>query len=172
MVSSTVRVHTQTGRDRDRDRGIPHSTRNSSSSSPPPRNLPLGFRNTSSPSPSSLTSRNPLSVPRNSFSQRRNNSPVPLSPLQNTINRDHQYTIVQQIQCLTLIIEEFLETNIEVKIEISHLIQSYIKKRTYVREFRSEQDSRILKHYVQDKKCFNKLKKIFLKIEQHLINNV
>ena len=85
MTSSAVRVHVQTGRDR--DHGIPPSTRNSFSSSPPtfrnpfpilrnttspspspppPRNPPSDLRNTSSPSLSPPPPRNPLPVSRNS----------------------------------------------------------------------------------------------------------
>ena len=68
-----------------------------------------------------------FSVSRNSpLPQRRNNSPIPLSLLQNIINHDHRYIIVQRIQCPTLIIKEFSKINIKVKIKVSRLVQSYV----------------------------------------------
>ena len=143
MASLAVRAHAQTGRGRGRGRGIPPSTQNSSSSSPPPpRNPPPGLRNTSSPSPSSPAPRNPPPP------QRRNNPPVPLPLPQSTINRGHRYTIVQRVQCLTLIIEGFSGADIKAKTGVSRSAQSYIKKRAYTRGFRPKQDSRILEHYV------------------------
>ena len=71
-----------------------------------------------------------------------------------------------------MIIEGFSGTDIEVKTGVSRSVQSYIKKRTYIRGFRSKQDSRILEYYIQDRERSNRSKEISLKTEQHLINNV
>ena len=162
MASSAVRAHAQTGRGRGRGRGhgIPPSTRNSSSSSPPTfRNPSPILRNTASPSPPPR--RNPFPAPQNLPLARnpppapQNPPPVPRNPpsvsrplSQDTIDRGHQYSIAQRVQCLTLIILRFSGPNIKVKIGVNGFTQTRIKKRTYVRRFRPEQDLRILDHYV------------------------
>ena len=106
MASSAVRAHAQTGR----GRGIP-PTRNSSSSSPPafrnpspilrntaspsppppPRNPPLDLRNTASSSPSLPFPRNP--VPQNPPPISQNSLSVPRLLSQDTIDREHRYSI-------------------------------------------------------------------------------
>ncbi len=172
MASSAVRAHAQTGRGR--GRGIPPSTRNSSSSSPPPafRNPPPGLRDTASLSPSSPTPRNSPPAPRNSPSASRNSLSAPRPRPQDIIDREHRYTITQRVQCLTLLVEEFSGTDIEAKTEVKRSSQSHIKKRAYARGFRPEQDPRILEHYVQDGERSGRSKEISLETEQRLIDNV
>ena len=71
-----------------------------------------------------------------------------------------------------MIVLRFSEVDIETKIEVKRTTQSHIKKKTYVRGFRSKQDLRILEYYVQDDECSDKSKEISIKTEQRLINNV
>ena len=71
-----------------------------------------------------------------------------------------------------MIVEGFSRTDIEIKLEVKRSVQSYIKKRTYIRGFRPDQDLRIFEYYVQDKKCSDRSKEISLKTEQRLLDNV
>ena len=61
--------------------------------------------------------------------------PVRPSP-QDATDRGHRYTIIQRVQCLTLLAEGFSGRDIEKRTGVKPSIKSYIKKRAYDRGFR------------------------------------
>jgi transposase len=98
---------------------------------------------------------------------------APVRPLpQDAIDRGHRHTIIQRVQCLTLLAEGFSGRDIKKKTGVKPSAQSYIKKRAYDRGFRPEQDPRILDYYVQDGARSGRPKEITLTTEQRLLKSV
>ena len=93
-------------------------------------------------------------------------------PPQDAVDRGHRLTIVQRVQCLTLLAEGYLGRDIEKRTGVKPSAQSYIKKRAYDRGFRPREDPRILDLYVQDGARTRRPKEITLTTEQRLLESV
>jgi transposase len=81
----------------------------------------------------------------------------------------HRYTLVQRVQCLTLLVEGFKAPYIKEKTGVSERSQRNIRKRAYDRGFRPEQDPRILELYVADAPRSGRPKEILKEKEEEVL---
>ena len=82
------------------------------------------------------------------------------------------FTLVQRVQCLTLLVEGFKADYIEQKTDVSERSQRNIRKRAYDRGFNPEQDPRILESYVSDVARSGRPKDISEEIEKVILSSV
>lgn len=80
-------------------------------------------------------------------------------------------TLVQRVQCLTLIAEGYSGADIEARIGVKQPAQTKIKKKALERGYRPQEDRRILEYYVQDRPRSGRPKKIRAQIAEKLPDN-
>jgi hypothetical protein len=87
---------------------------------------------------------------------------------------DHgnRYTLVQRIQCLTLLAAGFSAAYIERTTGVKERAQRYIRNKAFERGFRPEEDPRILESYVIDGERSGRPKEIGEDIEEALLTSV
>jgi hypothetical protein len=96
--------------------------------------------------------------------------PPPARPLpQDATDNGNRYTLVQRVQCLTLIVEGRSVVYIEQKTGVKKRTQNYIRKRAFDRGFNPDEDSRILKSYVVDSNRSGRPKEISVEQEERLL---
>ena len=78
--------------------------------------------------------------------QRRSTRPLP----QSVADTGNRYTLVQRVQCLTLLAAGFTTAYMERMTGVKERSQQNIRKKAFERGFRPEEDPRILESYMVD----------------------
>jgi transposase len=84
----------------------------------------------------------------------------------------HRYTLVQRVQCLTLLTEGFSYAQVEQKTGVKERTQRNIRKKARDRGFRPDEDPRILESYVVDGERSGRPKEISQETEEALLTAV
>jgi hypothetical protein len=94
----------------------------------------------------------------------------PARPLpQDATDNGNRYTLVQRVQCLTLIVEGRSGAYIEQKTGVKKRTQNYIKKRAFDRGFNPDEDPRILESYIIDGDRLGRPKEISVKQKERIL---
>jgi hypothetical protein len=105
--------------------------------------------------------------------------PPPIEPPRSTrplaqgvTDHGNRYTLVQRIQCLSLLAEGFPAAHIEQRTGVKERAQRYIRKKAFERGFEPEKDPRILESYVIDGERSGRPKEIGSEVEEALFTSV